>query len=87
VVTSLSCAIQVNPPSSDLSNTIPSGPAHDTYISPLGPNAGTAPSTVLSSSMQSPEIVFNRNGVLHVCHWFNDLENKIREVSKGAVLP
>src|SRR6185369_11909643 len=53
----------VKPPSSDLSITRPSGPAHTTYTSPFGPTAGTAPSTVLSPSRQSPPVSEMRIGI------------------------
>src|SRR5678816_2189931 len=83
----LSLAIHVLPPSVDLSNTNPSGPAQVTYISPLGPTAGTAPSTVLSSSTQSPPRWSSRTGLLQLVPPSTDFEKRIWLLSVLAVLP
>src|ERR1700716_2008601 len=57
---------KVRPPSSDFLKIRPSGPAQTTYTSPFGPTAGTAPSTVLSLSRQSPAASEIRIGIAKV---------------------
>src|SRR6188472_2114671 len=77
---------QVLPPSNDLLKTKPFGPAHATYTCPLGPTAGTAPSTVLSLSLQSPPCWSILNAGDQVIPPSEDFENKMCELSSGLVL-
>src|SRR6266566_4011845 len=55
--------LKVSPPSTDFLKTRPGGPTQTTYTSPFGPTAGTAPSTVLSLSRQSPAPSEIRSGI------------------------
>ncbi len=77
----------VSPASVDLSNTKPSGPAQLTYTSPFGPIAGTAPSSVLSLSIQSPLTSLMVFAGDHVNPASVDFENLILELSAGFELP
>src|SRR5215207_8237006 len=86
-VINLSAGSHVRPPSKDLLKTSPCGPAQATYTLPFGPTAGTAPSTVLSSSTQSPPLRSIRNEVLQFRPPSTEREKNICELSNGFVLP
>ena len=63
---------------------MPRGPVQQTKISPLAPNAGTAPSTVLSPSRQSPPNFEILTGLDQVTPRSVDFEKTIMEVSLGS---
>jgi hypothetical protein len=65
---------------------MPSGPAQDTYISPLGPTAGTAPSTVPQSSKELPASLLILLGIDQLLPASIDFENRIILLSKGLSL-
>src|SRR4051812_41538783 len=60
---------------------------HDTYTSPFAPIAGTAPSAVLSASMQSPVNWLMICGLLHETPWLVDFEKRMRLRSVPVELP
>jgi len=76
-----------NPPSSDLSNRMPSAPAQAMYTSPFGPTAGTAPSTVFASSSAPPDLSDTRTGGLNVFPPSFDRAKKMRLRCSGSALP
>ena len=85
--TKMSLYNHVKPPLVDLSNIIPRGPAHETYISPFGPTVGTAPSTVLSLSVQFPPFLLILVGIDQLAPALVEREKRIMELSFELELP
>src|SRR5262245_45379383 len=78
---------KVTPASRDTSQTNPDGPAHARYTSPPMPIDGTAPSSVLSLSRQSPGVSETRIGTANDRPPSVDRENMMCDRQSGDLLP